>query len=203
MSGKSEQEKEAGKVQGNIYTQLGDARAIKPTITNRFDNYKHQFDFDTMKGNLDKSFQNKAGAISSDAATDVAANKKSTMRSLASRGITGGSIVDDTISKTSNPIISGKYKSIRDLSNQNLDREASMMEMFNRFGIDISKLGSDVDLQNVMNEFRKSGNISQILGLAGANVGNFDDTTWLDDIFEGVNTAANLVGSFSGGGGKQ
>jgi len=196
MAGDSARDKQLPVVQQGIDEQLAASKAFDPTIKNRFNDYKMPFDYNSMDSNIDKSFNSVAAGINSDARTDIASTKSGTLRSLASRGITGGSVVDDTINKNINPIITNKAKSIRDLGNAKIDKKTALMDLFNKYGIDITKMATDVDLENIMSGFRKQSGLNALTGMNVNNLGNYSDATWLDDALGVVNTGANLVKAF-------
>lgn len=195
MAGSSDREKQSKVVQRGLDDQTGAIKSFDPTVKNRFDNYKLDFDYDTMDKNLDNVFDKTVAGINSDARTDVAQTKKGTLRSLSSRGITGGSVVDDTVSKTTNPIITNKANTIRDLGIAKLDKKTALMDLFNKYGIDITKGASNIDLANKGNEFNKISALSNLLGLNIDNLQNLDDTTWLDDLFAGIEAGSGFVES--------
>lgn len=196
MAGDSARDKQLPVVQQQIDEQLAASKAFDPTIKNRFNDYKMPFDFDTMDKNIDSAFDKTIAGINSDARTDIASTKSGTLRSLASRGITGGSVVDDTVNKTTNPIITSKAKSMRDLGTAKIDKKAALMDLFNKYGIDITKMATDVDLENIMSQFRKQSGLNSLTGMNVNNLGNYSDATWLDDALGVVNAGANVASAF-------
>jgi hypothetical protein len=199
MAGDSARDKQLPTVQRGIDEQIASSKAFDPTIKNRFNDYRMPYDFNTMDKNIDANYNGVVAGINSDARADIASTKSGTLRSLASRGITGGSVVDDTISKNTNPIITNKAKSIRDLGNAKIDKKTALMDLFNKYGIDITKMATDVDLENVMSGFRKQSGLNALTGMNVNNLGNYSDATWLDDALGIANTGANVVKAFKRG----
>lgn len=195
FSPESDREKQTKVVQSGIDEQLGNIKSFDPTIKNPFKDYKLDFDYNTMDKNLDDSFNKTVAGINTDAKNDIASTKQGTIRSLASRGITGGSIVDDTINKNINPIMTTKSNTIRDLATTKLDKKAALMDLFNRYGIDLTSKEAGIDFNNIQNLFNKNSQLASLLGMNVNNLQNYSDSTWLDDLFAGIEAGSGFVES--------
>ena len=178
---------------GELDTEISQAMEYDPTVKNRFNDYKLDFNYGDMNKNLDETFNRTVAGINSDTRTDIGSTKTGTLRSLASRGITDGSIVDDTVNKNINPLITNKAKTIRDLGTAKLDKKAALMDLFNRYGIDITKNASAIDFQNVANKLSQNN----LLGLQADNLNSYSGDTWLTDVLSGGGILADI---FGGGG---
>ncbi len=91
-----------------------------PNVANRFDNYKGAFDFDAMSGQMDDIFGGYESKINRNVFEDIGRAKKGAGSSLASRGITGGSILDDVTGSAGAKINKEKYNALGDLGIGNI-----------------------------------------------------------------------------------
>jgi hypothetical protein len=116
---------------------------------------------------------------------------------LASRGITGGSILSDTQSKVASDINRSKTNALANLGIGKSSAISGLMEYFNNMEFGRNKAASDVDFGNIRNTMSK-------YGLKMSALGGLNDDTWLDDVLGVGNTLGNLakgVGSIASGGG--
>lgn len=155
-------ESERSKAGRGLFTELGQ--------------YKPKYSSQDILGQLDKATQTGIGSVRTGAQTDIARKTSATAGSLRSRGITKGSIFDDTISGSTEPIREQAGKSIDSLNLGRLGQTAGVMKDANDF------------------DFKKMLARLQSLGL-------LDDTTTGDDIFAALNAVGNVakgVGSIPG-----
>lgn len=190
FSGPSDQEKAAE----NLYNEVG---RTNTTVKNRFDNYENPYGFEKISSQVDDIFGGYEDMIKRETSDRIDEQQQGAASSMASRGITGGSVVSDTQSKIATDINRGTSNALANLGVKKSSMLSDLMQYFNALNLNKTKLASDVDFGNVGNIFTK-------LGLKSNAVGGLDDDTWLDDLFAGLNAAGNLakgVGSIVGGGG--
>lgn len=177
FGGQSDQEKAAEKQ----YNQIG---AFNPTVKNRYDKM-NLFRYPEMAKSVDKYTKAGENAIKTDTATNVAEAGKSTAASGQSRGF-GGSILQDMISKAKTQQSAGGTNALRDLMLKRLSMEPGLMQQDNANQFAQVGGASGIDMQNIMNMFRKFG--SQQGAMAG-----LDNGTWFDDLLAVGNTAAQFI----------
>ncbi len=184
MAGESEQAR-AGR---SFYTEAG---GLKTDIQNRFNNYKDPFDYGKISKNVEDIYGGYENIINRDTAEAIANQQAGAASSLASRGITGGSILTDTQSGIASDINQGKANALAKLGIGKSSALSDLMQYFNAQKMAQEQAATQVDLQNINNLFRK-------MGLKGGAINMLDDTTWLDDLWEGLNVVGRLAGSIGG-----
>ena len=189
MSGKSPQEEAAER----FYNEVG---GLKTDVKNRFDNYENPYGFEDISGKIDDVYGGYEDIINRDTAEQIAKQQTGAASSMASRGITGGSILTDTQSKIGSDINKTKTNALSQLGIGKAGQLGDLMQYFNQMKFGTTKAASDVDFGNIANMFKK-------YGLKGDAISGLEDDTWLDDILGILDTAANVgkgVASFAGGG---
>ena len=177
-----------------FYNEVG---GLKTDVKNRFDNYENPYGFEDISGKIDDVYGGYEDIINRDTAEQIAKQQTGAASSMASRGITGGSILTDTQSKIGSDINKTKTNALSQLGIGKAGQLGDLMQYFNQMKFGTTKAASDVDFGNMANLFKK-------FGLKGGAIGGLGDDTWLDDILGILDTAANVgkgVASFAGGGG--
>lgn len=186
--GETDQEKGAKEYYGAV-------KGAKTNVENRFDNYKNPFEFGDVEGKLDDVYGGYEDIINRDTAEAVAKEQTGAAQSLASRGITGGSALTDTQTTIASKVNKGKSNALSNLGIGKASSMADLMKYFNQMKFATEQAGTGVDFGNIDNIFKK-------LGLQGGAVGMLDNTTWLDDVWEGMKGAGELaegIGSLATG----
>lgn len=167
-------------------TQYAEAQKLPTSISNRFDTYQSPFDFTKMAGNVEDIFGGYEDIINRDTAEAVAKQQEGAGSSLASRGITGGSILTDTQSKIASDVNKSKSNALANLGIGKSSALNDLMEYFNNLDFMRTGKATDVDLQNLLGKYRK-------FQAKGGAIGGLSDDTWLSDVFEGVKSVGNLA----------
>lgn len=179
----------------SLYNELS---GLKPQIKNRFDNYVSPYDMGMFNKNLDTVFGGYKDLINKSTAQNIANQQKNTAASMASRGITGGSILADTQSKIASDIGKGKSDALANLGISKANISNDLMKYFNSLDLSKNQLASNIDLANIGNLFRK-------YGMQTNNLQFLNDDTALDDFLALLNTSSGFVNPlsrlFSGSGG--
>ena len=178
-TGPSDQEKAAK----NTYNEIG---RINPNVKNRFDNYENPYGFEDIEKNVNDTYGGYEDIINRNTTEQIAKQQGGAASSLASRGITGGSILTDTQSGIASEINKGKMDALSTLGSNKANTLSGLMEYFNNMKLGTTKAASDVDFGNIANLFRK-------YGLKGSALGGLSDDTWLDDVLGIGNTVGNLI----------
>lgn len=193
MAGKSPQEE----AQEKFYNEVSGLGTDASKVKNRFDNYSDLFNFEDISGQLNKIFGEGENKINRSTSDLIAETQAGAGRSLASRGITGGSVLTDTESKIASDVNKTKSNALSDLKIGEATSLGDLMKYFNQEKMKKTQLATDVDLSNIRNLFSK-------FGLEGSAISGLSDDTALDDWLSVFNTAGGLakgVGSIITGGG--
>ncbi|GAF76194.1 unnamed protein product, partial [marine sediment metagenome] len=77
-----------------------------------------------------------------------------------------------------------------------LGQKRGAMSEANQNKFNVTGAAQNVDFEKIKALFAKYGLVSNVGGQRTANLGNLDDTTWMDDAMAVANTGANIAGSF-------
>jgi len=196
MAGPSKQEQASQ----SYYDEIG---GLKTDVKNRFDNYKDPFDYGQISKNVEDVYGGYEDIINRDTAEQIAKQQAGAGSSLASRGITGGSVLTDTQSGIASNINKGKMNALSNLGIGKSSALTDLMEYFNQLKFGKEQAATGVDFGNIGNLFRK-------FGLKGGAIAGLEDDTWLDDILGIAKTASGFIpgigslmgsGAATGGGG--
>lgn len=167
----------------SLYNEIS---GFKPTIANRFDNYKSPYEMNNFSRNLDKIYGGYQDIINRDTAQNIANQQSKLGSSMASRGITGGSILSNTQSRIASDINQTKANAIKNLGISKADNMNNLMKYFNSLDLNKRQLATNVDLSNLGNLFRK-------FGLQSQNLDYLSDDTSFDDFLALLNTGSGLI----------
>lgn len=167
----------------SLYNEIS---GFKPAIANRFDNYKSPYEMSNFGSNLDKIYGGYQDIINRDTAQNIANQQSKLASSMASRGITGGSILSNTQSKIASDINQTKANAIKNLGISKAGNMNDLMKYFNSLDLNKRQLATNVDLSNIGNLFRK-------FGLQSQNLGYLSDDTSFDDFLAFLNTGSNFI----------
>lgn len=166
---------------------------------NLFSDYKTPFGFNDFTKQLDELFNNQTNQINQSAASDTSMAGKDTAERLASQGITGGSLYNNTVSNSSIPINKNKYNALSQLTNSKAGAYMGAMNAENANKFATTGANQNVLNDNTMNLFRKYGLLGGNLNSQQSNLGNLKNTNWFDDVLAGINTATNVADAATGG----
>lgn len=191
MAGESDQEREAKKQIRQQEQFRKDVSGGQYNVRNPFTDYQYDFDYQDISKNLDDIFGGYEEIINRNTADAIAEQQGNAASSLASRGITGGSILADTQSGIATDINKSKANALSSLGIGKAQQTANLQDLFNRLGISTTQAGVDVDFGNIRNTL--SG-LMNSYGMQSGLMGGLSNSTWLDDLFAGVGTAAQIGG---------
>lgn len=145
-----------------------------PTVQNRFNNYENPYGFKDISGNINDVFKNYEDKINTTSNQMTTQQQQGAASSMASRGITGGSVLGDTQSKIASDVNRSKTDALSNLGANKSSAMASLMEYLNNMKMNQTKAATDVDMGNVGNKFQK-------YGLRNQTIGGLNDDTGFDD----------------------
>jgi len=135
--------------------------------------YQSPYNGQQFMSGINDFYKSGANDLKKSYASDINRNTRATGQRLAGQGVTGGATYEDTIKNANNPIYS---------------RESSALSRLNT-----SKAGAKVNAMQTVNEdaYKK-----MMLNLR--SIGLLSDTNTWDDVFGGLNAAANVTSAISG-----
>lgn len=184
FAGESDQAKAADQQ----YREIG---GINPTVNNRFDNYSNAYGYGDINKQVNDTYGIAEDQINKNIADSTAKAQSGAASNLASRGITSGSIINDTQSKIASDMGKSKSNAIANLGISKSGALADLMKYFNALKLNTTGSAQNVDQQNLQNLFAK-------FGLKNQAIGGLDNGTWLDDLFAGLDTGAKVATAIAG-----
>lgn len=184
MGETTDREKEAKRISGE-YGKLG-TQVDNEKGFSAFDNYQPKFGMEEFRTAADSVFDKNVTNVNRLTRTNTADATSRSAQSLASRGITGGSIVDEARERIETGISGKGADAIENLGIARSGMETDFMDKFNKLDF----AGKKTAMQALM---QKYGIKSGALGGQGSMLGGFDDDTLFDDILAVGNTAAQFV----------
>lgn len=189
MAGESSQEKAINKQMSQISGLQSDIKGGQYDTYNRFNNYNDPFDFNSISNNLNDIFGETEKKINRNTADQIANEQSNAASRFASRGVTGGSVMEDNANKIATGMNTGKVNALSDLGIGKASSTADLQKYFNQLGLAKTKYATGVDQSNNRNAL---SSLLQSYGAQQGLIGGMDDSTWLDDAFAGVGTAAQI-----------
>lgn len=180
--GESQRSEEAGNVNRRLMDQNRRIGANDPNVANRFEGYQDQFGYGAMSQRLKELYKNRMGDMNRGINTDVSRGLSGTTASLASRGITGGSALDEAHERVRGGGRTARATGAARLGAANIEGNLGAMKESNRNKFRSTSAAQGVDMENMMNIFRQFGLQGGNLGQQMGNLQNMDDTTIWDDI---------------------
>jgi hypothetical protein len=173
----------------DIWTQLND---VTPAA-NYFDNYQNQFSYRDALSNLNQIFGNEKADINRNTNEDISQQQKNAAQSMASRGITGGSILTDTQKGIASGINRQKYNALSQLGIGQAQDTMNLQNLFNQ--LNLQETGIKQNQANTI--FGQSLNRANALGNYLNQWENMDlkhdqQPGALDDIFSGFQQIAKI-----------
>jgi hypothetical protein len=195
MSGKSNQEKAAEKQLQNLGSMQRDITGGKFNASNPFAGFQPQFNFSDISKQLNEIFGGAEDIINRDSYNAIAEGQRDATSALASRGITGGSIVDTTRSGVASDIGRQKANALTTLGTNKAQATADLMKYLNQLDVGVKGSQANVDLANQGNILSGLGNNQR---LQAGLLGNLDNTTVWDDILSGIKVGADVGSAIAG-----
>ena len=196
MVGETDREQEAKRISGQYGKLFGQVDKDAG-----FDvDFKPQYGLEDFRGAADTVFDKTASNIGRLTRTGAAESAGRSAQSLASRGITGGSVVDDARSRIEGDIYGQQFNVLENLGINRAGQETGLMNQANAniFG------GKQAELNALLSKY---GIKSGALGGQGSMLAGFSDDTWLDDVLSvgmaGIynSGSGSLLSNMIGGGG--
>lgn len=178
----SSDEETATKKQLSSLTNLQNALS-SGDYTNRFDNYQYDFDYSDISNTLNDVYGGYEDQINKSTNKETAEQQQGAASSLASRGITGGSVLSDTQSKIASNLNESKSNALSSLATNKASDLAGLQETFNNLGLQTTQAAQNVD-SNAL------ASLLSTYGISSSLINGLDDTTGWDDALGLVKTGA-------------
>lgn len=194
MGSNSKQENAATNMMNEQNQFRTDLSSGKYKVDNPFTNYSDPFSYKDTSNKMNEIFGLQEKNINRQANDDIAENQADVTARMASRGLTGGSVVDSTLLGVATNIGKNRNNVLSQLRTNQAQSESNLMDTFNRNKLATTQAGLNVDLnnnRNVLSSLLSSYGLSQNL------LNAFDDTTAVDDILGLVKTGAQSAGGIS------
>lgn len=186
----SNQEREATRLIGDQSNLQKSLMSGKYNVQNRFNAGTDPFGYNDINQKLDDIFGGYESKINRDALSTTANEQQKAAASLASRGITGGSVLSDTQSGIASGINKNKANALSELGTSRATSMKDLMEYINEMNLRRNQLATNVDLGNVENML---GGVRSSTALQSGLLGSLDDTTAWDDIFGVIKTGVGAI----------
>ena len=198
MAGPTDREDRAKKLDFSLDSLSNQVRNLNTSAPNRFEG----LDLSSLgqrRSALDSVTTAQSNLITRDADQAVSTAQGDTAARLASQGITSGSIFNNSVNNAGNNIRSNQFNSLSRLGIGRLGQENSIMDSTDRFALGKTSGAARTDQNNLQNLLRKFGISGNLQGQRQGLLGAFDDTSWLDDVVQVLNTVGNFIPGEGGG----
>lgn len=193
MGGTSDRQKQAQTIQGQLGGYINQIGNTDTNVQNRFDGWSPEFGYERMAQQLDEILKNQMGEVNKQTNFGIQQSQSDLAERLASTGGAPSSIAESQNQRIRSDANRNRSSLLAQLLGQNQQGKLGAMSEANRWNFAGTQGAQNVDLTNMQNLFRKYGLMGSGYGMQLSNVGNFDNTTWLDDVFAGLNTLAGFV----------
>jgi hypothetical protein len=163
-------------------------------VANRFDNYTPDFEYGDMSGVLGKLFNSQSNLLTKKAGDTIQRGQRDTASRMASQGITGGSVYNNAINKTSDTVGDSFASALEELGIGRMEKETELMNTANQNKFQATQAAQNVDLQNFMNMLNKWN------AMNGMETTRRDQDMKeeqmpgvLEDIFSGIQTVGSIA----------
>lgn len=162
---------------------------------NAFENYDESFDYDKASGILDRIVGQQKQGINGDFTNNLASARQNKYKQLASRGITGGSMLDSQLNDVTNTFANARTDAISSLDTARLGQEPGLMEMESNVNYRNTAAKQQAQAQRLQSIMQQYGLMGQ-LGISEAQLQIQEDAqegSFWDDILGAIPVVGNLV----------
>jgi hypothetical protein len=194
MAGQSAQEKASQEQYDSLKGFTGDIGSGKFDVKNRFDTYTDPFSYEDINTKLDDIFGGYESKIKRDTNDAIATQQGNAAARMASRGVVGGSAVDDVMTDIGSSINKTKVNALSELGTNKALSLTDLMKTINSMDLYKTNAATNVDLTNKRNAL---GGLSNAYGLQQNAIAGLDDTTAWDNILAVLKTGAQSAGGIA------
>lgn len=177
------------------YSYLDKAKALlldqNADPGNAFDNYDESFNYNKASEILDRIVGQQKQGINRDFNNNLASARQNKYKQLASRGITGGSILDSQLNDVTDTFANARTDAISNLDTARLGQEPGLMQTESNVNYRNTAAKQQANTQRIQTILQKLGLMSQT-GVNEGKLQNQEGSAW-DDLFGGIGSIANIV----------
>lgn len=170
-----------------------DIKNLKPA-KNLISGYENPFGYEDMKTNLDSIYGGYEDKLNRNVASDIATQQGGAASRMASRGITGGSIVDDTLGGIASGINEKKYNALSDLGIGKAGQTMDLQKLFDQLGF--QQLLANQNQENTIfgQNANKTGMLANYLSdWEAADLAQQNQPGFLEDLLSGIGDISSLI----------
>ena len=184
MGGETDRQKESKKISSQ-YKALGRSVDTEEGF-DVFKDFQPQYGLEDFRGAADSVYDKSVSNVNRLTQGNVASSVGRSNQSMASRGITGGSVVDDARSRIEGDIYGQQYDALENLGINRAGQETGFLDMINKMDF----AGKEGFLKSIMGKY---GVKSGALQGQTANLAGYSDDNWFDDALSVANVGANFI----------
>lgn len=182
------------------FAYLDKAKALLEDLNadsgNAFENYDESFNYNKASGILDRIVGKQKEGINRDFTNNLASARANKYKQLASRGITGGSMLDSQLNDVTDTFANARTDAISNLDTARLGQEPGLMEMESNVNYRNTAAKQQAQSQRIQNILQKLGLMSET-GVNEGNLQNQEGSAW-DDLFGAIGSIANIASAVAG-----
>lgn len=162
-------------------------------IKNPFENYNLPFDYKAMSKMIDEITQQNLGQVNKQAGLQIQQGQSDLAERQASEGVTSSSIKESGNRNISTDVNRNRASLSEQIYGQGTKGKLGAMGEENKYNFGATQQKGQFDLANVMNHLKKLQGIQGTIDSKSGLLGAYDSTTWMDDIFAGLNTLSGFI----------
>ncbi len=196
--GESQRSEQATTLQEKLSGYMGDIEGMDVSTENRFEGWSPEFNYQNMSKIIDQITQGQLGDVNRSADYQIGTGQSDLAERMASEGVSSSSIKDAGMNKISSGVNRNRANMMSQIFGNALGAKQGAMSEANKYDYMGTQGAQSADQFDIKALLRKYGVLGGFAGQAQSNLGNLDNTTWLDDMFAGLNTASGFVNPLSG-----
>jgi hypothetical protein len=198
MSETTPQEKAQKRADFALSRYMQDLEGLDTKIPNRFENVD-LYGYEDMQGALNSASDLSRKNLTELGSAQKAQNLSTLSQSLASRGITGGSLLDNAITKSNTTSDKNLQDALAGINIAQLQQIPGLMQYANQNKMQLTQAQTGVDQMNFNNLLSKYGLKANATGALQQGIGNYDDTTFGESFGAALGTGARIFLASQGG----
>ena len=195
--GPSEKDQAATSLNNTLKGYSNRVGGTNTQVKNRYDSLEMPFDYKNTSQEIAKLTNSALEKINRTADEDINLGQSDVAESMASQGVTGGSMLNSNVNKVRTGVNKNRFGAITDTLDRSTGLNMDAMKDENQFSLAKTAGASQIDIQNIAAELQRLGILGNSYGAQAANIGNLDDDTLFDTILETLNTASGFVNPLS------
>lgn len=163
-------------------------KGANTNVANRFSGYQDPYSVSDILTAYNKYYDQGIANLAGNAQNQISSGVQNNTARLASQGITGGGMLNNSNNALVTGIGNNTTNALRQMQSEKAGGVPGILNQGNQNQFRTTQAAQNVDLANV-------GNLLAKYGVQGGAINGLKDTTWLDDALGIANTLANLGAS--------